>query len=90
MLGTAGAKSERVLWETVHAARPDVVVVAPCGFDRPASQLIADELVASGVLPPGVLVHAVDANAHWARPGPRLVDGVEELAGVLGGVAGVE
>lgn len=83
VLGTAGAKSERVLWETVHAARPDVVVVAPCGFDRPASQAIADELLASGVLPPGVLVHAVDANAHWARPGPRLVDGVEELATLL-------
>jgi len=28
-------------------------------------------------------VHAVDADAHWARPGPRLVDGVEELAAVL-------
>lgn len=85
VLGTAGAKSERVLWETVHAARPDVVVVAPCGFDRPASQRIADDLVASGLLPPAATVHAVDANAHWARPGPRLVDGVEELARVLNG-----
>ncbi len=83
VLGVAGAKSERVLWETVHAARPDLVVVAPCGFDRPASQRIADDLVASGVLPSGVRVHAVDANAHWARPGPRLVEGVEELAAVL-------
>ena len=83
VLGAAGAKSERVLWETVHEARPDLVVVAPCGFDRAASQRIADDLVASGVLPPGVRVHAVDANAHWARPGPRLVDGVEELAGVV-------
>jgi iron complex transport system substrate-binding protein len=25
----------------------------------------------------------VDANASWARPGTRLVDGVEELAAVL-------
>ena len=41
---------------------------------------LADELVASGVLPAGVPVHAVDANASWARPGTRLVDGVEELA----------
>ena len=44
---------------------------------------LADELVASGVLPAGVPVHPVDANAAWARPGTRLVDGVEELAALL-------
>jgi iron complex transport system substrate-binding protein len=30
-----------------------------------------------------VRVHAVDADGMWARPGPRLVDGIEELASVL-------
>ena len=83
VLGTAGARSVRTTWDEVHAARPDVVVVAPCGFDRPAAQAQADALVAAGVLPDGVLVHAVDADASWVRPGPRLVDGVEELADVL-------
>jgi iron complex transport system substrate-binding protein len=83
LLGTPGAKSERVTWEAVHAARPELVVAAPCGFDLASATRIADELVASGVLPPGVPVHAVDANAAWARPGTRLVDGVEELAAVL-------
>jgi iron complex transport system substrate-binding protein len=83
LLGTAGEKSRRVTWEQVHAADPEVVVVAPCGFDRAGSQALADELVASAALPAGVPVHAVDANAAWARPGTRLVDGVEELAGIL-------
>lgn len=83
VLGTAGAKSFRVTWEDVHAARPDVVVVAPCGYDRAGAQAQADGLVAAGLLPAGVLVHPVDADAHWARPGPRIVEGVEELAGVL-------
>lgn len=83
VLGTAGEKSVRVTWEDVHAARPDVVVVAPCGYDRAGSQALADDLVASGVLPDGVPVHAVDANASWARPGTRLIDGIEELAEVL-------
>ena len=32
---------------------------------------------------PGVRVFAVDANASWARPGTRLVDGIEELADFL-------
>lgn len=83
VLGTPGEKSRRVTWEQVHAADPEVVVVAPCGFDRDGSQRLADELVARAVLPYGVPVHAVDANASWARPGTRLPDGVEELAGIL-------
>jgi iron complex transport system substrate-binding protein len=83
LLGTAGEKSRRVTWEQVHAADPEVVVVAPCGFDRAGAQRLADELVAGGALPDGVPVHAVDANAAWARPGTRLVDGVEELATIL-------
>ncbi|MDT9594347.1 ABC transporter substrate-binding protein [Nocardioides zeae] len=83
VLGAAGTVSRRVTWADVEAARPDVVVVAPCGFDRAGAQEQADALVAAGRLPADVLVHAVDADAHWARPGPRLVDGVEELADVL-------
>jgi iron complex transport system substrate-binding protein len=83
VLGVSGEKSRRVTWEQVHGASPELVVVAPCGFDRDGSQRLADDLVASGALPAGVPVHAVDANASWARPGTRLVDGVEELAGIL-------
>jgi iron complex transport system substrate-binding protein len=83
VLATPGEKSRRVTWEQVRDAHPDAVVVAPCGFDRDGSRLLADDLVASGALPPGVPVHAVDANASWARPGTRLPDGVEELASIL-------
>jgi iron complex transport system substrate-binding protein len=84
LLATPGEKSRRVTWEQIRTASPEVVVVAPCGYDRAGSQALADELVASEVLPVGVPVVAVDANASWARPGTRLPDGVEELASVLG------
>ncbi len=83
VLGQPGAKSTRVLWERIHAAEPEVFVVAPCGFDRTGSEQVMADLIARGVLPEGVPVHAVDANASWARPGTRLVDGVEELADLL-------
>jgi iron complex transport system substrate-binding protein len=83
LLATPGEKSRRVTWEAIRAAEPDVFVVAPCGFDRDGCRKLADELVASGVLPDGVPVHAVDANASWARPGTRMADGVEELAQLL-------
>ncbi|MEV7428101.1 cobalamin-binding protein [Nocardioides sp. NPDC092400] len=85
VLGAAGKKSERVTWETVRAAEPEVYVVAPCGFDRAGAQAQADALLAAGLLPAGARVLAVDADASWARPGTRLVDGVEELAGFLHG-----
>ncbi len=85
VLGTAGEKSYRTTWEAVADAAPDLIVVAPCGYDRPAAQQLADDVVRRGLLPAGVPVHAVDANASWARPGTRLVDGIEELAAVLHG-----
>lgn len=83
VLGTAGQKSVRVTWEDVAAARPDLVVVAPCGFDREGAQAQADALAAAGVLPAGVPTYAVDADGHWARPGPRVADGVADLRQAL-------
>ncbi|HSF35511.1 MAG TPA: cobalamin-binding protein [Nocardioides sp.] len=79
-LGVAGTRSGRITWEEAVASRPDVVVCAPCGFDLEDSTTLAE-----GVRDrfPDVPVWAVDADGHFARPGPRLVDGVEVLAGIL-------
>jgi iron complex transport system substrate-binding protein len=82
-LGVAGEKSYRVGWDEVEASEPDVVIAAPCGFDLAACVDLAGGLVAAGRIADGVPVWAVDANASFARPGPRLVDGVEALAAVL-------
>ena len=43
----------------------------------------AQKVIDDGHLPDGIPVWAVDANASFARPGPRLVDGVEALAGIF-------
>lgn len=80
VLGTAGEKSYRVTWEQVGESAPDVVVCAPCGFDLPASVALAEQVRDRF---PGIPVWAVDANASFARPGPRLVDGIEALAGIV-------
>jgi iron complex transport system substrate-binding protein len=82
-LGISGQKSFRTTWEDVRAATPEVIVCAPCGYGLEQSRALAAELVAGGELPDGVPVWAVDANASFARPGPRLVDGVEALAAIL-------
>lgn len=83
VLGEAGQRSFRVDWDQVRASSPDVVVCAPCGFGLEESTALTEQAVRSGELPDGVPVWAVDANASFARPGPRLVDGVEALAGIL-------
>jgi iron complex transport system substrate-binding protein len=83
VLGTAGERSVETSWEQVAASAPDVVVVSPCGYRLPVAIELARVVVAHGLLPAGVPVWAVDADAAFVRPGPRLVDGVEALAGVL-------
>lgn len=82
LLGSPGGKSVRVTWEQIRAAQPDVAIAAPCGFDLAGARALGEQVVASGELGE-VPVHPVDANAAWARPGTRLVDGVEELAALL-------
>jgi iron complex transport system substrate-binding protein len=83
VLGFAGEHSEQSTWEAVAAARPDVVVAMPCGYDAERSReealRYADGLRTVGA---GQVV-AVDASAYFSRPGPRLVDGLELLAHVL-------
>ncbi len=88
VLGSRGARSVRTTWDAVSAAAPSVVVAAPCGFGLEDSARLAKEAQAAGVLP-GVPLWAVDANASFARPGPRLVDGVEALAALLHPDAGL-
>ena len=82
-LGTTGEKSYRTTWEAARASEPEVVVVAPCGYHLAGAAELAAALVAREVLPSGIPVWAVDANASFARPGPRLVDGIEALAAIV-------
>ena len=82
-VGAAGQKSVRVTWEQALADRPDVVVCAPCGYDLDGSTDLAQAVVDRGLVPDAIPVWAVDANASFARPGPRLVDGVESLARIV-------
>lgn len=82
-IGLAGQRSVRTSWPAVAAGAPELIVAAPCGYGLEQSVHLAQQLVAHQVLPSGVPVWAVDANASFARPGPRLVDGVEALAAIL-------
>ena len=75
-LGKSSADSERITWHDVREAEPQLIIVAPCGYglDRAVELARAMPSVA------GATVYAVDANAYFARPGPRVAEGIELLA----------
>jgi iron complex transport system substrate-binding protein len=75
-LGRPGADSVRMTWDDVVTAQPEMIIVSPCGYRLERSVELARKLPRV----PGAEVYAVDANAYFARPGPRVVEGVELLA----------
>jgi iron complex transport system substrate-binding protein len=77
VLGRAGRPSFPVTWDAVRAAQPELVIVAACGFDaeRGAKEAREADLPAPSV--------AVDANAYYSRPAPRVADGVRQLGHLL-------
>jgi iron complex transport system substrate-binding protein len=83
VLGFAGEHSEQRSWQEVIAARPEVVIVMPCGYDAEIAhreaEMHLEELAAIGA---GEVV-AVDAASYFSRPGPRIIDGLELLAHIL-------
>ena len=86
--GMAGEPSHRMRWSDVAALEPEVVVLAPCGFDldRTLSEVVPLDLSAHLLGTPArqeSSVFAVDADGYFSRPGPRVVDGVEMLAHLL-------
>jgi len=86
--GVAGRPSFAMPWEDLADLDPDVLLVMPCGFDLAAARADARRYGASlrAVAPRAIRsarAYAVDATAHFSRPGPRVADGVELLAALL-------
>jgi iron complex transport system substrate-binding protein len=88
LFGEAGAHSPFFAWDDLRRADPDAIVVLPCGFDIPRTRAELPTLTAklgwadlTAVRTGRVFVG--DGNAFFNRPGPRLVESLELLAGVL-------
>ena len=79
-LARAGLPSVPIRWDEVARARPDLLVIAPCGFDKERAEreaaAVAPQIESSGA---GRVV-VLDGSAYFNRPGPRLIDSLELLA----------
>ena len=84
----AGEHAPIIEWETLREYAPEVIIIMPCGY---ALDRVLVEAPALAQLPgwnelPAVQagkVFAVDGNAYFNRPGPRIVDSLEILCGLL-------
>jgi iron complex transport system substrate-binding protein len=88
VLGRAGQASAKIAWQQVIEAQPDVLLLMPCGFDVRRTTREATPLRRLGGWNdlPAVKtgnVFALNGNAYFSRPGPRLVDGLEILGRIL-------
>jgi iron complex transport system substrate-binding protein len=87
-LAASGERSRPREWSEIRSADPEVLVAAPCGFDLTQTVESIGDLTGregwSGVTAvENGRVYLVDGNQYVNRPGPRLVETLELLAGVL-------
>ena len=87
-LGRKHRPSAQINWEQLLDARPETIVLALCGYNidrgRREYELLRgfpdfDSIPAAR----RGEIYLVDASAYFARPGPRIVDSLEILAGIL-------
>jgi iron complex transport system substrate-binding protein len=87
-LARPGVPSAATTWDAVREASPDLLILAPCGFDEPRAQQEADavrrEIESTGA----EHVVVLDGSAYFNRPGPRLVDSLEVLVAARNRVRG--
>jgi iron complex transport system substrate-binding protein len=88
VLSHPGQRSRTLTWAEVTAARPEVLVIACCGFsvERTLQDVPILKRQPGWADLPCVRsgrVYVVDGSAYFSRPGPRLVDSLEILANAL-------
>ena len=88
LLGEAKKPSRRVTLEDVVAAAPEVLFLAPCGYDayKTREEYLSMDFPESWSTIPAVRdgrVYALNANDYVSRPAGRLVTGIEAMAKAL-------
>jgi iron complex transport system substrate-binding protein len=78
VLGRPRERSFATTWAEVAQTAPQLIVLAPCGFD------LERTVGEAGAVPRmGARVVAVDGDAAYSRPGPRVAEGIAQLAHLL-------
>jgi iron complex transport system substrate-binding protein len=86
--GAPGDPSATIGWDKLREEAPDVVILMPCGFKLPQTERELPQLtqVPDWRALPAVRngrVYAIDGNSYVNRPGPRIAESGELLAGLI-------
>jgi len=87
-LGRKHQPSAQIEWQQVLDACPEIIVLALCGYNIERARRdyeLLRRFPGFGSIPAADSgqVYVVNASAYFARPGPRIVDSLEILAGIL-------
>ena len=88
VLGRVGQPGYEVDWKTIVDSDPDIILAMPCGYHR---NEVEEELTIVPFPPEWHLLRSVregkvlamDASSHFSRPGPRIVEGIVEMANLF-------
>lgn len=86
VFGKPGIHSPWIAWEDLVAQNPDVIIIAPCGFDIPRTRTELRWLTDRKDF--GKLsgrMYVADGNQFFNRPGPRVVETMQIIAEILYG-----
>lgn len=78
-LARPGVPSVAMDWADVAAAQPELLILAPCGFDLARAEAEAELMQGHIDAVRADRVVVLDGSAYFNRPGPRLVDSLELL-----------
>jgi iron complex transport system substrate-binding protein len=87
-LADTGKRSRPREWSTIVDYDPEILVVAPCGFDREQTRRHLSELTdrpgwAELAAVRAGQVYLIDGDAYVNRPGPRLVETLAAFAAIV-------
>ncbi len=87
-LSTRGQPSRRISLEQIVEFNPDKIILMPCGFD--VDRTLKEAKLLDNLSKWNSLeavqrneVYAVNANAYFSKPGPRIVTGLSILAKII-------
>lgn len=88
LFGKAGKHSPFMQWEELIAANPDIIIVAPCGFDIQRTSQEMPAFIKHREFPllkaaQQGQVFIADGNQYFNRPGPRIVESLEIMAEII-------
>jgi iron complex transport system substrate-binding protein len=90
LLSNTNEPSRRATWDEIIEAAPEIVILAPCGYDLNQTIEQGRGLLENSPLSQlNAQIWATNATALFSRCTPATIRGIEVVAGILGGNFGV-